>query len=60
MDKNTLGSGTKNGIFYVLLRDFGEDHACKAMWRLAKVTLSTHKHSSKILTNFSRFPLTSS
>merc|ERR1719339_92611 len=37
MDKSTMGSGTKANIFYVLLRDFGEDIACAAMWRLARV-----------------------
>jgi len=37
MDKNTLGSGSKANIFYILLRDFGEDEACVAMWRLARV-----------------------
>lgn len=37
MDKNTLGSGTKSSIFYVILRDFGEDYACKSMWRLARM-----------------------
>ncbi|CAD7087568.1 unnamed protein product [Hermetia illucens] len=37
MDKATLGSGTKNSIYYVLLRDFGEMHATKAMWRLARM-----------------------
>lgn len=38
MDKNTLGSGTKNCIFYVILRDFGEDHSARCMWRLARIT----------------------
>lgn len=42
MDKNTLGSGTKNSVFYIILRDFGEDYACKSMWRLARV--SNFKH----------------
>lgn len=37
MDKSTLGSGAKNNIFYVLLRDFGEDIAALAMWRLARM-----------------------
>ena len=37
MDKVTLGSGSKANIFYVLLRDYGEDAACVAMLRLAKV-----------------------
>ncbi|KAK7791847.1 hypothetical protein R5R35_011050 [Gryllus longicercus] len=38
MDKSTLGSGSKNNIFYVLLCDWGEDVAAKAMWRLARMT----------------------
>ncbi|XP_067637173.1 DNA-directed RNA polymerase III subunit RPC1 isoform X2 [Eurosta solidaginis] len=37
MDKSTLGSGTKNCIFYVILRDFGELYATKCMWRLARI-----------------------
>merc|ERR1719228_1815985 len=37
MDKSTMGSGTKSNVFYILLRDFGEDAACLAMWRLARV-----------------------
>ena len=38
MDKSTLGSGSKANIFYVLLRVFGQDVSCLAMWRLARVT----------------------
>ncbi len=38
MDKSTLGSGTKTSIFYILLRDFGQDASCTAMWRLARIT----------------------
>lgn len=38
MDKSTLGSGTKNCIFYIILRDFGENDATKAMWRLSRVS----------------------
>lgn len=38
MDKSTLGSGGKNNIFYVLLRDWGESVATTAMWRLARLT----------------------
>ena len=38
MDKSTLGSGSKSNIFYVLLKDFGQDTAATAMWRLARVT----------------------
>ncbi|XP_012276667.1 DNA-directed RNA polymerase III subunit RPC1 [Orussus abietinus] len=37
MDKSTLGSGSKQNIFYVLLRDWGEDAATTAMWRLARM-----------------------
>ncbi|KAJ9598140.1 hypothetical protein L9F63_026756, partial [Diploptera punctata] len=37
MDKSTLGSGSKNNIFYILLCDWGEDYAAKAMWRLARL-----------------------
>ncbi|XP_067008979.2 DNA-directed RNA polymerase III subunit RPC1 isoform X1 [Anabrus simplex] len=37
MDKSTLGSGSKNNIFYELLCDWGEDIAAKAMWRLARL-----------------------
>ena len=37
LDKSTVGSGSKNNIFYVLLRDFGEDYAIKGMWKLARV-----------------------
>ncbi|KAF3423619.1 hypothetical protein E2986_12478 [Frieseomelitta varia] len=37
MDKSTLGSGSKQNIFYILLRDWGEDIATTAMWRLARL-----------------------
>ncbi|KAF9809781.1 hypothetical protein SFRURICE_000262 [Spodoptera frugiperda] len=37
MDKSTLGSGTKNSIFYILLRDWGEEYAVRGMWRLARM-----------------------
>lgn len=37
LDKNTLGSGSKNNIFYILLRDYGEQVAADAMWRLARI-----------------------
>ncbi|XP_076289845.1 DNA-directed RNA polymerase III subunit RPC1-like [Lasioglossum baleicum] len=37
MDKSTLGSGSKQNIFYILLRDWGEDIATIAMWRLARI-----------------------
>ncbi|KAK7603430.1 hypothetical protein V9T40_003429 [Parthenolecanium corni] len=38
MEKSTLGSGSKNNIFYVLLRDWGKDIAATAMWRLSRIT----------------------
>ncbi|KAL7303100.1 hypothetical protein TKK_0004313 [Trichogramma kaykai] len=37
MDKSSLGSGSKQNIFYVLLRDWGEDASTRVMWRLARV-----------------------
>ncbi|XP_046382382.1 DNA-directed RNA polymerase III subunit RPC1 [Ischnura elegans] len=37
MDKSTLGSGSKSSIYYVLLRDWGEDISATAMWRLARM-----------------------
>ena len=38
MDKERIGSGSKNNIFYILLRDWGEDAATTGMWRLARLT----------------------
>ena len=37
MDKSVLGSGSKQNIFYILLRDWGEDVATAAMWRLTRI-----------------------
>lgn len=37
MDKTILGSGGKNNIFYVLLKDWGKDIAATAMWRLSRL-----------------------
>ncbi|KAI1301533.1 DNA-directed RNA polymerase III subunit RPC1 [Halotydeus destructor] len=37
VEKATLGSGSKNNIFYVMLRDLNADAATLAMWRLARV-----------------------
>ncbi|XP_061561562.1 DNA-directed RNA polymerase III subunit RPC1 isoform X2 [Phycodurus eques] len=37
MDKSTLGSGSKNNIFYILLRDWGQLEAANAMSRLARL-----------------------
>jgi DNA-directed RNA polymerase III subunit RPC1 len=44
MDKTTVGSGKKDCIFYIILRDFGPDQAVAAMNRLAKL-------SARYLTN---------
>ncbi|KAL2178310.1 uncharacterized protein P884DRAFT_198010 [Thermothelomyces heterothallicus CBS 202.75] len=41
MDKSTVGGGKKNSVFYVILRDFGPDHAAAAMNRLAKLCART-------------------
>lgn len=38
MDKSTIGSGKKDNVFYVILRDFGPDAAVQAMNRLAKLS----------------------
>ncbi|XP_064601918.1 DNA-directed RNA polymerase III subunit RPC1-like [Liolophura sinensis] len=48
MDKATLGSGSKNNIFYVILRDYGEEAAAAALSRLARLCpafLSNHGFS---------------
>lgn len=37
MDKATLGSGSKENIFYIILRDFGREHAADALSRLARI-----------------------
>ena len=38
MDKSTIGSGKKDSVFYVMLRDFGPDTVVQAMNRLAKLS----------------------
>uniref|UniRef100_A0A914IDK2 DNA-directed RNA polymerase subunit n=1 Tax=Globodera rostochiensis TaxID=31243 RepID=A0A914IDK2_GLORO len=38
LDKALLGSESKCSIFYRLLRDWGEQHAIDAMWRLARIS----------------------
>lgn len=37
MDKSTVGSGSKNNIFYIILRYFGEEYSADSMSRLAKI-----------------------
>ncbi|KAF2816470.1 DNA-directed RNA polymerase III subunit RPC1 [Mytilinidion resinicola] len=38
MDKSTVGDGKKDSVFYVIMRDFGPDHAVQAMNRLSKLS----------------------
>ena len=38
LEKTTLGSGSKNNIFYCILREYNGDNAGLAMWRLARIT----------------------
>ncbi|XP_054160182.1 DNA-directed RNA polymerase III subunit RPC1-like isoform X2 [Oppia nitens] len=38
VEKTTLGSGSKNNIFYCILREYNGDDAGLVMWRLARVT----------------------
>ena len=38
MDKSTIGSGKKDSVFYVIMRDFGPDAAVQAMNRLARLS----------------------
>lgn len=38
LDKSLLGSGSKKNLFYVILKDYGKDHAADAMWRMARVS----------------------
>ena len=37
MDKGTLGSGSKNNIFYVIMRDYGEVQTARCLGRLARL-----------------------
>ncbi|KAK8731157.1 hypothetical protein OTU49_017464, partial [Cherax quadricarinatus] len=39
VDKSLLGSGSKKNIFYIILKDYGKDHAADAMWRVARVAV---------------------
>jgi len=38
MDKSTIGSGKKDSVFYVIMRDFGPDAAVQAMNRLSRLS----------------------
>lgn len=37
LDKASLGSGSKTNIFYILLRDYGQQVAADCMTRLARL-----------------------
>ena len=37
LDKASLGSGSKNNIFYILLRDYSQEVAADCMSRLARL-----------------------
>ncbi len=37
LDKATLGSGSKSNIFYILLKDYGQQVAADCMSRLARL-----------------------
>lgn len=51
LDKGHLGSGGKSSnIFYIILRDFGQDFAIKSMWRLGKKK-KLNKHLKPFLTS---------
>ena len=41
MDKATVGTGKKDSVFYVMMRDFGADDAATAMNRLARLCART-------------------
>ena len=38
LDKATIGSGGKLNVFYALLKDYGKEASCLAMYRLASIT----------------------
>eukprot|EP00117_Sycon_ciliatum_P006945 scpid14118/ scgid10259/ DNA-directed RNA polymerase III subunit RPC1; DNA-directed RNA polymerase III largest subunit; DNA-directed RNA polymerase III subunit A; RNA polymerase III 155 kDa subunit; RNA polymerase III subunit C160 len=38
LDKATLGSGSKTNVFYILLRDYGQQMAADCMYRMARMT----------------------
>ncbi|KAB7495389.1 DNA-directed RNA polymerase III subunit RPC1 [Armadillidium nasatum] len=40
LDKSILGSGSKKNLFYIIYKDYGEDRAADAMWRVARLTIS--------------------
>jgi DNA-directed RNA polymerase III subunit RPC1 len=38
MDKSTVGDGKKDSVFYVMMRDFGPEHAVQGMNRLSRLS----------------------
>ncbi|XP_050732253.1 DNA-directed RNA polymerase III subunit RPC1-like [Eriocheir sinensis] len=49
LDKSLLGSGSKKNLFYVILKDYGKEHAADAMWRVARLsTLYLMNHGFSI------------
>lgn len=63
MDKGTLGSGSKNNIFYILLRDWGQNEAADAMSRLARlapVYLCECHHQAPLIVAPTHYPQLSS
>lgn len=54
-DKGHLGSGGKSSnIFYIILRDFGQNFATRAMWRLGKTIIKPRYYNDNILFNSQR------
>jgi hypothetical protein len=47
MDKTTVGSGKKDSIFYIILRDFGPDEAVSAMNQACQ-DLSSVSHQPRV------------
>ena len=37
IDKSTIGSGSKNNIFYLMLRDYGTEKCKEAIWRMTRL-----------------------
>lgn len=58
MDKSTVGSGKKDSVFYVILRDYGPDEAVTAMNRLARLCARFMGNYGLSIGIFDVFPLT--
>ncbi|KRY41933.1 DNA-directed RNA polymerase III subunit RPC1 [Trichinella spiralis] len=44
MDKSMVGSGSKIGVIYALLRDYGSEVAMQVMWRISRVAIEFLTH----------------